>query len=213
MRYRVFLLLVANSVPVPRPTPAPTSRSRDVRRARPLQVEPRRTIIHHSLLPFVADVSVLRASVLPPSDRIAVHLQMYAADDPSSTFDQILHLRPNVLWPVAKIRAASGTITQVSVITDRRGRVRREYRVEQPVDNQLVVGHHGVTLDRVAADARGVELHGRAWHRAGGGRVFSALVQRNDIGYTFDLGKLGGHWLRMDVRGERLIGLSAVSEA
>ena len=209
MRYSVYLMLVASSLPAPEPHKMAAGGERKVR---PLQLEPRRTFIDLSLLPYVADVSVLRASVLPPSNRIAVHLKMYSEMDPSSAYDQILHMRANVLWPVAKIRAASGAITQVSVIADRRGRVRREYRVERQGESQLVVGHHGVTLDRIEATRRGVELHGRAWHLGGAGRSFAALVQRSDIGYTFDLGKLGGHWLRMDVRGERLLGLSAVSE-
>jgi hypothetical protein len=177
-----------------------------------MQLEPRRTLIDPSLLPFVADVSVLRASVLPPSNRIAVHLQMYSEMDPGAAYDQILHMRANVLWPVAKLRAASGALTVVSVIADRRGRVRREYRVERPGESQLVVGQHGVTLDRVQSTRGGVELQGRAWHRGGAGRAFAAVVHRTDIGYTFDLGKLGGHWLRMDVRGDQLLGLSAISE-
>ena len=211
MRYQVFLMLVANSVSPPSPAVAST-RANAERRVRPLQLEPKRTFIEPGLLPFVADVSVLRASVLPPSDRIAVHVQLYSASDPSFAHDQILHMRANVLWPVAKIRAASGIITQVSLVADKRGRVRREYRVEQEGLQQLTVGHHGVILDRTVATDRGTELHGRAWHQGGAGRAFAALVRRRDIGYTFDLGKLGGHWLRLDVQGDRLLGFSAVSE-
>ena len=209
MRYQVFMMLVANSLP---PTAPAVSKAGAERKVRAMQLEPKRTHIDLSLLPFVADVSVLRASLLPPSDRIAVHLQLYAANDPSDAYDSILCVRPNVLWPVAKLRTAAGAIAQVSVIADKRGRVRREYRIEQPGEQQLVVAHHGVKLDRALATKRGVELHGHAWHLGGERRSFAALVHRNDIGYTFDLGKLGGHWLRMDVRGDRLLGLSAVSD-
>src|SRR4029079_35264 len=129
------------------PAPAKAARAEVERKVRPLQLDPKRTYIEPGLLPFVADVSVLRASVLPPSDRIAVHLQLYSQSDPASYYDQILHLRANVLWPVAKIRSATGVITQVSLVADRRGRVRREYRVEQPGQSQLLVAHHGVILD------------------------------------------------------------------
>jgi hypothetical protein len=210
MRYSVFLMLVANSVPPQ--TPGAVVKGAE-RRVKPLQLEPRRNHIDPSLLPFVADVSVLRASVLPPSNRIAVHLQMYSEMDPGSAYDQILHMRSNVLWPVAKMRTAGGGITQVSVIADKRGRVRREYRIEKPGESQLVVGHHGVTLDRIDSKGRGLELHGRAWHSSGSARSFAAVVHRSDMGYTFDLGKLAGHWLRMEVRGDQLLGLSTVSEA
>jgi hypothetical protein len=211
MRYRVFMMLVANSVAAQ--AGAAKLPSRPERRVRALQVEPKRSFIDPVLLPFVADVSVLRASLLPPSDRIAVHAQLYSEQDPSAYQDLIVHLRANVLWPVARVRSSSGGITQVSLIADRRGRVRREYRVEQPGTRELTAGPHGVILDRGCATPRGLELHGRAWHASGEGRAFSALVHRTDIGYTLDLGKLGGHWLRLDVRGDELLGLSAVSES
>jgi hypothetical protein len=126
----------------------------------------------------------------------------------------VLHLRANTLWPVARIRRADGETTLVSVITDKRGRVRREYRAVEPSDGAtLFAGQHGVVLDRSEETRRGLEVHGRAWHVGGDGRAFSALVHRKDIGYTFDLGKLAGHWLRIDLQGGQLRGLSAVSEA
>jgi len=209
MRYRVFLMLVANSVAAGPPAEAAANGER---RVKPLQLEPRRTFIEPHLLPLVADVSVLRASVLPPSDRIAVHLQLYGVSDPDKPIDQILHMRANVLWPVARMPSPQGGLSIVSLQADRKGRVRREYRVEEPGKSQLTVGHHGVILDSARRSARGIELHGRAWHQGGRGRAFAALVRRADVGYTLDLGKLGGHWLRLDVRGDRLLGLSAVSE-
>ncbi len=220
MRYRVFLMLVANSVAAHEaPALAHGKASGPERRARALQIDPKRLYIEPSLLPFVADVAVIRASVLPPSDRIAVHLALYTENDPGSTVEQTLHLRANTLWPVARLRAAGGAITQVSVIADRRGRVRREYRTEMPspiaaeaAGGALFAGQHGVVVDRAATTPRGIEIHGRAWHVGGDGRAFSALVRRTDVGYTFDLGKLAGHWLRVELQGSRLLGLSAVSE-
>ena len=177
MRYRVFLMLVANSVASQ--ASADPSIAGPERRARALQLEPKRLFIEPALLPLVADVSIIRASVLPPSDRIAVHLAMYAAQDPASSSEQTLHLRANVLWPVARMRAAGGGITQVSLIADRRGRVRTEYRTEStgpralaPQEGgaaslsgtSLFAGQHGVALDRSETTRRGLELHGRAWH-------------------------------------------------
>jgi hypothetical protein len=213
MRYRVFMMLLANSVTAPAaPALARASGSAQERRVRALQLEPRRLFIEPRLLPYVADVSILRASVLPPSDRIAVHLELYGVQDPASAYAQLLHVRANTLWPVARIAGAGGVVTQVSLLADRRGRVKTEYRVEGSEDGQLVTGQHGVTIDRVETSARGHELHGRAWHRTRGARAFSAVVRRDDIGYTFDLGKIGGHWLRLDVLGKRLTGFSALTE-
>ena len=213
MRYRVFLMLVANSVAGEGPSTAARRAAGPERKVKALQLEPKRTFIEPHLLPWVADVSVVRASLLPPSDRIAVHLQLFSADDPERATDQILHLRPNVLWPVARLCSPTGAIAQVNLVADRRGRVRREYRVVQPGERRLVVGHHGVILDRVDSDATGVELHGRLWHAGEQGRAFAALIRRRDISYTLDLGKLGGHWLRLEVKGDSLLGFSAVSEA
>jgi hypothetical protein len=226
MRYRVFLMIVANSVAAQVPGRADRGAMGPERKARVLQLDPKRLFVEPNLLPLVADVSVIRASLLPPSDRIAVHLAFYAASDPASSFEQTLHLRANTLWPVARIRGATGLITQVSVVADRRGRVRREYRAEAPsldasalslargldTSGALFAGQHGVVLDRSETTRRGLEVHGRAWHVSGDGRAFSALVHRTDVGYTYDLGKLAGHWLRIDLHGSQLIGLSAVSE-
>lgn len=223
MRYRVFMMLLANGVAGHEAQPSSAQAATDTdgqlgpeRRVRALQLDPKRIHIEQRLLPFVADVSVLRASVLPPSDRIAVHLQLFHEQDPATTIDQLLHVRANTLWPVARMRNAAGQVTQVSLLADRRGRVKTEYRAEGTNVSQLIAAQHAVTLDRAERTARGVELHGRAWHLlsradASSARAFSALVRRDDIGYTFDLGKVGGHWLRVDVRGERLTGLSAVS--
>ena len=213
MRYRVFLMLVANSVAAKAATSFP---GRSVvgpeRRARALQIEPRRLHVEPHLLPIVADVNILHASVLPPSERIAVHLELYDRDDAASITTQCLHVRAGTLWPVARIASAKGAMTQVSLLADRRGRVKVEYRNESTQESMIVAGQHGVTIDRTESTARGLELHGRAWHIAGGGRAFSALVRRSDVGYTFDLGKVGGHWIRLDVLGSTLTGLSAVSE-
>ena len=168
------------------------------------------------LLPIVTDVNIVHASVLPPSERIAVHLELYGQDNPASITTQRLHVRAGTLWPVARIAssqgATKGAMTQVSLLADRKGRVKVEYRNESTQESMIVAGQHGVTIDRTESTARGLELHGRAWHIAGGGRAFSALVRRNDVGYTFDLGKVGGHWIRLDVLGSTLTGLSAVSE-
>lgn len=207
-------MLVANSVAAQAAAPAFAGKAvvGPERRARALQVEPRRLYIEPHLLPLVADVNIVHASVLPPSERIAVHLELYGQDNPASITTQRLHVRAGTLWPVARIPSAKGAMTQVSLLADRRGRVKVEYRNESTQESMIVAGQHGVMLDRTESTTRGLELHGRAWHIAGGARAFSALVKRSDVGYTFDLGKIGGHWMRLDVRGSTLTGLSAVSE-
>lgn len=213
MRYRVFMMLVANAAAAQAATPRDPFSPGPEKRARALQVEPKRLFVEPRLLPFVTDVQIVRAVMLPPSERIAVHLELFRELEPNAFDPLTLHVRANVLWPVARIRAASGDVTQVSLLADRRGRVKTEYRNERSHESRLIAGQHGVTVDRVEQTLRGVELHGRAWHVAGDARAFSALVRRADVGYTFDLGKLGGHYLRLDVKGPLLTGLSAVSEA
>ncbi len=211
MRYRVFMMLVANSIAA-QAAPALASRSASIppRRARELQVEPRRVFVEPTLLPYVADISVIRASVLPPSPRIAVHMALYGERDPGNPDDQLLHIRVGTLWPVARIRTPMGT-TQVSVIVDRRARVRTEYRTEAHAADQLVAGQYGVMLDRSVTTPRGVEIVGRAWQVNGATRTFTALVPREDMIYTFDLGRFGKTSLRLDVLGDKLTGLSAVA--
>ena len=207
-------MLVANSVAAQAAAPALAGNAAvgPERRARSLQIEPRRLHVEPHLLPVVADVNIVHASVLPPSERIAVHLELYGQDNPASITAQCLHVRAGMLWPVARIQSAQGAMTQVSVLADRRGRVKVEYRNESTQESMIVAGQHGVTLDRTESTTRGLELHGRAWHIGGGARAFSALVKRSDVGYTFDLGKVGGHWIRLDVLGSTITGLSAVSE-
>lgn len=212
MRYRVFMMLIANAAAAQAAASRQPTTAGPEKRARELQIEPRRLHLESHLLPFVADVQIARAVILPPSERIAVHLDLFRESDPGVSDPMQLHVRANTLWPVARIRAASGDVTHVSLLADRRGRVKTEYRNERTHESQLIAGQHGVTLDRAEHTQRGVELHGRAWHVAGRARAFSALVRREDIGYTFDLGKVGGHYLRLDVRGPLLTGLSAVSE-
>jgi hypothetical protein len=210
MRYRVFMMLVANSVAAqaaPAPHPSPAS---DMRRAREMQTEPKRWIIEPRLLPYVADVAVLRAAVLPPSERIAIHLALYGERDPRNPDEQMLHIRTGTFWPVARIRTATGS-TQVSVMADRRARVRTEYRTEVHGADQIVAGQHVVSLDRRVVTPRGVELQGRAWQVNGGVRAFSALVERQDLACTFNLGKIGSSTLRLDVQGDKLTGLSVVA--
>lgn len=148
--------------------------------------------------------------MFPPSQRIAVHMELYTEHDPGSAYGHLLHVRAQTLWPVARIRTAVG-MTQVSVVADKRGRVKTEYRTEALAADQLLAGQHGVVVERTEVTARGTELHGRAWRLHGGSRAFSALVRRDDVGYTFDLGRLGDSWLRLDVRGDKLTGLSALS--
>jgi hypothetical protein len=212
MRYRVFMMLIANAAAAQAATARDHVAAGPEKRARALQIEPRRLYLESHLLPFVADVQIARAVILPPSERIAVHLDLFRENDPGVSDRMQLHVRANTLWPVARIRASSGDVTHVSLLADRRGRVKTEYRNERTHESQLIAGQHGVTLDRAENTQRGMELHGRAWHVAGGTRAFSALVRRADVGYTFDLGKVGGHYLRLDVKGPLLTGLSAVSE-